>query len=282
MDSSPKIGTITNNKGGVGKTALVVNVGAALAKLGKTVCLIDLDTQGNLTRNLIPNYDAEKQPGIITGLLDPERSVKPSEIMYESTVENLYVIPNEVIIGGTPVSLSNELEKEMDRAEVLKKFIQSDEALKNVDYVLIDTPPTKDLIVANALIASDFFLVPTMCSDGSLNGLEYCVEYANRFKKYNTNLDFMGVILVAADNRRNKTKWAKDQLKEGFGGKFFKSAIPTNANFDDFVNKQLTIFDVPKTQAKGAKEYLDIAKEIVLRSRKEVKKPINSTSEARL
>jgi chromosome partitioning protein len=263
MDVSPKIITITNNKGGVSKTTLSVNLGAALAKIGYKVCLIDCDTQGNLTSNLLKDYDSEIQPGIIQGLLDEEGSVKPSDIMYQSVVENLFVIPNERTIGGEYVSLSNELEKEWDRVNVLKNFLKDDSRLNEMDYVIIDTPPTRDLIVVNALCASTHFIIPSTVSDSSLIGLESCIDYTNKFRKINPSLQFLGVVLIGVDKRRSKNKVVIDDLDEGLEDKFFKTLIPINANFDDFVGKQLTIFDVPKNISKGKEEYLALAESIV-------------------
>lgn len=266
MNCSPKVITINNNKGGVGKSTLATNLGAALAKLDYKVCLIDLDTQGNLTMNLLKQYNADIQPGIISALLDPDRGIKPTEVMYESVIENLYVIPNEVKINGMPIAISNELEKEMDRGEVLKKLLMSDLDINFLDYIIIDTPPTNDLVVANALIASDYYLIPTITADGSINGLFPCMEYANRFKKHNKSLELLGVALLAADNRLKKTKNIKEELSNGLNDKFFESVIPTNAVFDDLINQKKTIFDVDKKKSKGAKEYLNLAKEVVLKS----------------
>lgn len=269
MEDKPIVITITNNKGGVGKTAITTNLGAALALKEKSVCLIDLDTQGNLTQNLLPEFDKDKHEGILHALLDPDRSINLSQVMYESVVSNLYVVPNEVKIGDITVSLSNELEKEFDKGEIIKKLIERDSNLSSIDYILIDTPPTKDLVVANALLASDYYIVPTISDDGSINGLQGCIEFTERsMKKINNKLTLLGVVLSNVNKAHSKTKLVSKELKEGLGDNFFENQIPTSVHFGSLINENKTVFDLPKSKRKGAQEYLGLAGEVISRVEK--------------
>lgn len=260
----PIVISITNNKGGVGKSAISVNLSAALAKNGHKTCIIDMDTQANATQNLIGDIAETDKLGVIHGLLDEDRVIRASSLMYETKIENLYILPNERKISNIEISLSNELEKEMDRAEVLKKFLERDDSLSVLDYIIIDNNPSKDLTVTNSLFASDYFLIPTTISDGSLNGVESFIEFALSYRKFNPNLKFLGVVLTMTDKRRSKLSRVQMELEEGLGEKLFKTTIPTNSIFDDLTNQQLTIFEVTKNKnQRGVNEYRWLAQELV-------------------
>lgn len=260
----PVIISITNNKGGVAKSALSVNLSAALAKKGFNTCLIDLDTQANATQNLIGDIAGKDRPGIINGLLDEDRVIKASSLMYETKIDKLFILPNERKIANYEISLSNELEKEMDRAEVLKKFLQRDENINFLDFIIIDNNPSKDLSVTNSLFASDYFIIPTTIADGSLNGVESFIDFAMSYRKFNPRLEFMGVVLTMTDRRRSKLVKVQCELEEALGNRLFDITIPTNSVFDDLTNDQKTIFEVSKRKnSKGAKEYLWLAESII-------------------
>jgi chromosome partitioning protein len=260
----PIIISITNNKGGVAKTALSVNLSAALANKGYTTCLIDMDTQANATQNLIGDIADKDQSGIITALLDQERVIKATSLMADTKIKNLYILPNERKIGVYDVSLSNELEKELDRAEVLRKFLNRDEDLSAIDYIVIDNSPSKDLTVTNSLFASDYFLIPTTIADGSLNGVESFIDFAMSYRKFNPNLEFLGVVLTMVDKRRSKLKKIKKSLEDALGERLFNTMIPTNSVFDDLTNDQKTIFEISKSKNnKGVQEYTWLAEELI-------------------
>ena len=259
---NPTVITITNRKGGVGKTATVVNTGAGLAINGHKVLLIDLDpSQANLTMSLIGRIPNDG-PGIIRGLLDDTVTIE--DITYETPTTNLYIIPSEKTIDGKDADVEMALKDEIGRENFLKDLLDCD-FIKTFDYVLIDNGPKLGLLTINSLNASDFFIVPTNTDILSLSGLADTLKVTEKVKKLNPKLKNLGFLMTKVDKRLKNTKDAREFLNSQFSEQIFESSISTNAKFLSLPENQKTIFDVENKSGKGHKDFMNFVGELTTR-----------------
>ncbi|MBL6988757.1 MAG: ParA family protein [Bacteriovoracaceae bacterium] len=254
--------TVTNRKGGVGKTATVVNTGAGLAINGKRVLLIDLDpSQASLTVSLIGPMAPESK-GIISGFLEDEVTLE--DIVYETPTPNLYIAPSEKEYRGKDSFLDMAISGEIGRENFLKELLDCEFA-KNFDFILIDTGPELSLLTINALNASDYFIVPTNTDMLSLVGLADTFKIADKVKKLNPKLKSLGSLITKLDLRFKDTAGVSAFLKDQFGQEMFETMISTNSTFRQLPKFQKTIFEMEGKSGKGYKDFLNFSNEIVER-----------------
>lgn len=258
----PIVISMTNHKGGVCKTTSCLSIGEALSKKGKVVLLIDLDIQANLTFSLL-GKEAETKDGILSYLDNPSNQA-PSNIIQQTSKEGLFVIPNEKRLKGEIQDMNSMM------GEGFKSFLRIEKLLEEkifaeFDFILIDLPPSKDKIVANALMASSFYMIPVEASDYCLEGMEELVGFINETKEYNKKLDLLGIFMPNVDKRLKANKDLISGLKTSLGNSFIDIAIPTNTKISTLPKMGKTIFDLKGASAKGKKEYEDLASEIIRR-----------------
>ena len=192
----PRILSIANQKGGVGKTTTSVNLATALSAIGKKVLLVDLDPQGNASTGL-----GVKRSGIRTSTYDvifEDASV--SETVKKTKVPGLDVLPSSIHLSGAEVELVTARRREYRLQEALRVPME-------YDYVIIDCPPSLSLLTLNALVASDSIVVPLQCEFYALEGLSHLVKTIERVQKtLNPRLDIHGVVLTMFDRRNNLSK----------------------------------------------------------------------------
>ncbi|MBT3235390.1 MAG: ParA family protein [Bdellovibrionales bacterium] len=259
----PIVITVTNRKGGVGKTATVVNTGAGLAVNGHRVLLVDLDpSQASLTLSLIGHMPPEHK-GIISGFL--EEGTLLEDIVYETPTPNLSILPSEKDYGGKEAFLDMALSGEIGRESFLKNLLDSDFARDHFDFVLIDTGPELSLLTINALNASDFFVVPTNTDILSLVGLADTFKIADKVKKINPKLKSLGSLITKLDRRFKDTAQVSQYLKEQFGQEIFDTTISVNSKFRALPKIQKTIFEMERKSEKGHRDYNNFAQELVRR-----------------
>lgn len=243
-----KVISISNHKGGVGKTTSALNIGAGLNKLGKKVLLIDLDPQANLSQSLGIINQAENIYGAIRG----EYKLQPINI-----IKGLDLIPSTLDLSGAEVELSGEAGREY----ILKELI--DPIKKQYDYVIIDSPPSLGLLTINSFTASDEVFIPLQAQYLAIQGLTKLVEVVDKIKKrLNKGLKVGGVFITQYDNRKVLNRDVVATIQSHFKSEVFKTKIRDNVALAEAPTQGVDIFRY-QPKSKGAEDYLALCREIV-------------------
>lgn len=242
-----KIISISNHKGGVGKTTSTINIGAALNKLGDKVLLIDLDPQANLSQSLGIG-EAERN---IYGAIKGEYNLQPSEIL-----PGLDIIPSTLDLSGAEIELSGEAGREY----ILRELIEPIRA--SYDYILIDTPPSLGLLTINSFTASDEVFIPLQAQYLALQGLAKLLEIIDKIKKrLNKGLRVGGVFITQYDGRKILNRDVFTTIQGHFKENMFTTKIRDNITLAEAPTEGVDIFRYsPKSY--GAEDYLALSKEI--------------------
>ncbi|MFV0180296.1 AAA family ATPase [Empedobacter falsenii] len=243
-----KIISFANHKGGVGKTTSTINIGAGLNKLGKTVLLIDLDPQSNLTQSLGVN-DIDNN---IYGALRGQYQLKPIEI-----IKGFDIVPATLDLSGAEIELSGEAGREYILDEVLNPF------KKSYDYILIDCPPSLGLLTINAFTTSNEIIIPLQAQFLALQGLAKLIEVIEKIqKRLNKDLKLGGVIVTQYDNRKVLNRDVVTTIQKHLNEKVFETKVRDNVALAEAPTQGKDIFRYnPKSN--GAEDYLEISKEIL-------------------
>lgn len=254
----PKIIAITNQKGGVGKTTTTINLGAGLAEAGKRVLLIDLDPQGNASTGLgVATDDREMST---YDLLLEEASVL--DVIKETSIDNLLISPATTDLSSADIELvSNE-----KRSHLLRDALR-DVALAqlNIDYILIDCPPSLNLLTVNALVAADSVLIPLQSEFFALEGLSQLLLTVREVRTAaNPDLRIEGVVLTMYDSRNNLSRQVEADARENLGELVFKTMIPRNVRVSEAPSFALPVLMYDPT-SKGSRAYRNLAAELIKR-----------------
>ncbi len=248
-----KVISITNQKGGVGKTTTCVNLASYVADAGKKVLLIDIDPQGNACASL--GVEVEKGKNSIYEVLLGEINIK--DALYNSVVRNLDVLPSTVDLAGAEVDLVYV----ENRENVLK------EALKDIkstyDFIFIDCPPSLGLLTVNALTATDTIIIPIQCEYFPLVGLGQLMNTVRLIKKHlNPDIEIEGVLLTMKDNRSNLVAQVAEEIKKYFETKVYDTYIPRNVRLAESPShgKPILLYD---SRSKGAIAYKALSEEFL-------------------
>ena len=262
-NGSPRILAVANQKGGVGKTTTAINLGTAMAAIGECVLIIDMDPQGNASTGLGISHD-ERKISTFDILMDPNIV---TQSLLATAVPGLLLMPSTLDLLG----VENELAGAPDRAFRLKQAI---ELIKNVqintgnetkpfDYIIIDCPPSFNLLTINAMAAAQSVLVPVQAEFFALEGLSQLTNAITEFREMlNPNLEIMGIVLTMVDSRTNLSKDVAKQVSSVFGKKLYNSVIPRNVSVSEAPShgKPVLLYDL---KASGSQAYIQLAKEII-------------------
>ncbi|MDA9208355.1 ParA family protein [Octadecabacter sp.] len=253
--TSPKIISIANQKGGVGKTTTTINLGAALAKIGFRVLIVDLDPQGNASTGL--GIDAEERRVTTYDLLSGD--VSPHDAARDTNVEGLLIIPATTDLSSADMNLMSNEKRSFMLHDALRQ--PSIDGLK-LDYILIDCPPSLNILTVNALIASDSVVVPLQSEFFALEGLSQLMLTVREVRQTaNANLRIEGVVLTMYDSRNNLSQQVEADARDNLGDMVFKTVIPRNVRLSEAPSFALSVIDYDP-QSKGALAYVELAREI--------------------
>ena len=243
-----KVISISNHKGGVGKTTSAINIGAGLNKLGKKVLLIDLDPQANLSQSL----GLIEQDKNIYGAIRGEYKLQPIEIL-----KGMDVIPSTLDLSGAEVEMSGEAGREYILRELIEPIRSS------YDFILIDSPPSLGLLTINSFTASDEILIPLQAQYLAVQGLTKLIEVVDKIKRrLNKELKIGGVFITQYDKRKVLNRDVAETIKAHFKDEVFKTKIRDNIALAEAPAQGLDIFRYnPKSN--GAEDYLSLSKEII-------------------
>ena len=265
----PRIISVIAQKGGVGKTTSTIHIATALANMGFKTVIIDWDTsQGNATYSTIGNIDSTTKKGICHIIAN---GGSLNEVIYETKVKNLSVIPSEVTDQrGNAYSIESILTQlGIEGYTLLKELIEESSEMQDFQFVLIDNTPKLGIETVSSLIASDYFITPVQMTDFSLGSIGQTISTALKVKKgHNKDLEALGIFVSSSDNRINKAKEAIVELSDYCKKShihLFDSIIPIVSKFAFLPRGQQTIFDVTKPSERGHKEYLKLTKEMLSR-----------------
>jgi len=244
-----------NQKGGVGKTTSALNLGAGLLKLGKTVLMVDLDPQANLTYSL--NIHAHNIDLSICDLLKGEATF--NEVLIER--DGLKIIPSNLDLSGAEIEFSAIPGREFLLKEVL-------EGSNSYDYVFIDCPPSLGLLTLNALTTASEVFIPLQTEFLPMQGMAKLLQTIEVVKKrLNSSLEITGIICTRFDGRKRLNREVVSKIEEHFGSKVFRTYIRENISLAEAPSFGKTIFEY-KPDSHGAEDYLSLSKEITEREDK--------------
>ena len=262
-DGQPRIIALANQKGGVGKTTTAINLGTALAAIGERVLIVDLDPQGNASTGL--GIDRRNRNCSTYDVLIGESPLRESVVA--TAVPRLHIAPSTMDLSG----LELELGTTKDRAFRLRDAIAAlnSNALDNTDYtyVLIDCPPSLNLLTVNAMAASDAILVPLQCEFFALEGLSQLLQTVEQVRStLNPNLSIHGIVLTMFDSRNNLSNQVVADVRQFMGSKVYDTMIPRNVRISEAPSygKPVLVYDLKCT---GSEAYLKLATEVIQRER---------------
>lgn len=252
---SATIVSLINHKGGTAKTTTAVNLAAALAIAGKRVLAIDLDTQANLTHWLVGDLE-ESAPTIAECILG-DKSL--ANILKATNIDNLSIAP----AGSSMVDLEIKLQGQIGREFLLKKALES--IKKDYDFIILDNPPSIGLTTANALVASQYFLVPVSSEYLPLVGIKHLLKTISMIQNLNQGLKNLGYLLTMVDRREGIASDVEDILRKNFKNEVLKNVIRINTKLKACPQRRMTIFEMESEKGKGYQDYMSVGKEILKR-----------------
>ncbi len=244
-----------NQKGGVGKTTSAINIGAYLAEAGKSVLLVDFDSQANLSSGL----GADKGKPTVYQLLSQTATVE--QTIQETSVRNLYLIPASIDLSGAAV----ELVEQENREYYLKNALEPIRG--TYDYILIDCPPSLGVLTLNGLVAADAVLIPLQCEYYALEGLSLLLQTVKRVQKnLNPALEIGGIFFTMYDQRTRLAQDVVRQVTGYFKDRVFKTIIPRNVRLSEAPSHGIPISQYDALCV-GARSYQSLAQEVLQRDR---------------
>ena len=250
-----RIIAIANQKGGVGKSTTAINLSSCLGEMGQKVLTIDMDPQGNTTSGM--GVDKDEQENTVYELLLGETNIE--DCILKLDFDGLSLIPSNVNLAGAEIELIGIEEKEY----ILKNQV---EKVKNdYDYIIVDCPPSLNMLTINAMTTANTVLVPIQCEYYALEGLSQLMHTINLVKeRLNPDLELEGVVFTMYDARTNLSLQVVENVKENLHQNIYKSIIPRSVRLAEAPShgKPIIAYD---PHSRGTEAYLNLAKEVIER-----------------
>jgi chromosome partitioning protein len=257
--SLPRILAIANQKGGVGKTTTAINLGTALAAVGEHVLVVDLDPQGNASTGLgiIRKANQKSSYHVLIGGADL------NDVIIESAIPRLHCSPATIDLLGAEIELSDLDRKTHRLADAISKLMTQ----RSYTYILIDCPPSLNLLTINSLTAADAILVPLQCEFFALEGLSQLLKTVERVRAtLNPRLIIQGVVLTMFDKRNSLSEQVAADVRDVLGEKVYQTVIPRNVRISEAPSygKPVLLYD---HTCVGSQAYIKLASEVIQRER---------------
>lgn len=258
--TSTRVIAVANQKGGVGKTTTAINLATALAAVGKTVLILDLDPQGNASTGL--GVDKNHRPVSSYDLIAGRAPMR--DAIVATAVPRLYLVPSTLDLLGVELEIAGDA----DRAHKVRRAIEAyDSAPYRFDYILADCPPSLNLLTVNALAAAHALLVPLQCEFFALEGLSQLLQTFEQVKRtINPELELHGVVLTMYDSRNSLAAQVVQDVRAYLGDKVYETIIPRNVRISEAPSygKPAILYDL---KCPGSQAYLKLASEVIRRER---------------
>ncbi|MGH6678148.1 MAG: ParA family protein [Bradyrhizobium sp.] len=259
----PRILALANQKGGVGKTTTAINLGTALAAIGERVLIVDLDPQGNASTGL--GIDRRNRNCSTYDVLVGEASLRESVV--PTAVPRLHIAPSTMDLSGLELELGTTPGRAFRLRDAIGALNNNVSPDGDYTYVLIDCPPSLNLLTVNAMAASDAILVPLQCEFFALEGLSQLLQTVEQVRStLNPNLSIHGIVLTMFDSRNNLSNQVVADVRQFMGSKVYKTMIPRNVRISEAPSygKPVLVYDL---KCVGSEAYLKLATEVIQRER---------------
>ncbi len=261
--SMPRILAVANQKGGVGKTTTAINLGTALAAVGETVLVVDLDPQGNASTGL--GVKRKNQQASTYHVLIGEADLK--SVIVDSGIPRLDCAPSTIDLLGAELELAN-LDRKTHRLDgAINELVASDGYVRDYSYILVDCPPSLNLLTINALVSADAVLVPLQCEFFALEGLSQLLKTVERVRAtLNSKLIIQGVVLTMFDRRNSLSEQVAQDVRGVLGSKVYETVIPRNVRISEAPSYGRPVLLYDHTCV-GSQAYIKLASEVIQRER---------------
>jgi chromosome partitioning protein len=254
---------LANQKGGVGKTTTAINLGTALAAIGERVLVIDLDPQGNASTGLgIPPRDRKHTTyDVLTG------EITLREAIHETAVPRLSIVPSTVDLAGFELEVAQSRDRAFRLRKALAKLNAESDPAHAFSYVLVDCPPSLNVVTVNAMVAADAVLVPLQCEFFALEGLSQLLKTVEQVRaNLNPHLTIHGIVLTMYDARNNLSGQVVADVRSFMGDKVYETVIPRNVRVSEAPShgKPVLLYDL---KCVGSQAYLRLASEVIQREK---------------
>jgi chromosome partitioning protein len=261
--SAPRILAVANQKGGVGKTTTAINLGTALAAVGETVLVIDLDPQGNASTGLGIARKANQLSTyhVLIGEAELDR------VIAESAIPRLHCAVSTMDLLGAELELAALDRKTHRLADAIARMVAKHLVHRTYSYILIDCPPSLNLLTINSLSAADAILVPLQCEFFALEGLSQLIKTVERVRNtLNPKLSIQGVVLTMFDRRNSLSEQVAQDVRSVLGDKVYQTVIPRNVRVSEAPShgKPVLLYD---NSCVGSQAYIKLASEVIRRER---------------
>lgn len=260
---APRILTLANQKGGVGKTTTAINLATALAAIGERVLIVDLDPQGNASTGLgISRIDRDVSS---YDLLMGDAKVASAAVM--TSVPNVAIVPSTLDLLGVELTIAQQADRAFRLRDAFRAMSDLTINGQAVSYVLIDCPPSLNLLTINALVAADAVLVPLQCEFFALEGLSQLLQTIEQIRStLNPRLSIQGVVMTMFDRRNNLSEQVLTDVRSEMGSLVYDTVIPRNVRLSEAPSygKPALLYDL---KCAGSQAYLRLATEVIRRER---------------
>jgi chromosome partitioning protein len=263
FDRIPRVLALANQKGGVGKTTTAINLGTALAAIDERVLIVDLDPQGNASTGL--GIDRRNRRRSTYDVLIGEASVR--ETILETSVPRLHIAPSTMDLSGLELEIGHTRDRAFRLRNALGPLNSSAPDATDYTYVLVDCPPSLNLLTVNAMAAANAILVPLQCEFFALEGLSQLIKTVEQVKStLNPDLTIHGIVLTMFDARNNLSNQVVADVREFMGRKVYNTIIPRNVRVSEAPSygKPVLVYDL---KCVGSEAYLRLATEIIQREK---------------